>query len=318
MVAVAGKASLSFYVVALLAQGATTATSLTVQQHTDPDTDHNASRASAHTQVAPNGYTAHGINCNCGPRIQQWSENDDETTCAAKCDADSSCVSFGLWSGGHPGYCALFDVVCVGVDGHVDGDLCPNPTASAYTNAVFNKATTSASATGDPHLQNLHGERFDLTRPGKFALIHIPRGQPVEDALLVVEADASQLGGQCTDMYFVKLNVTGAWADAVQAGGLRFDTDSARDEAPKWAKLGPVELKVARGRTAEGVKYLNVFVKHLGRAGFAVGGILGEDDHEDASAPQGSCVQRVSLDRRVAPKLGGSSGTLGRSSAEWL
>ena len=48
---------------------------------------------------------------------------------------------------------------------------------------------TIASGRGDPHLQNIHGERFDLMRPGKFELMHIPRGATVENALLVVEAD---------------------------------------------------------------------------------------------------------------------------------
>ncbi|CAK0880679.1 unnamed protein product [Prorocentrum cordatum] len=37
----------------------------------------------------------------------------------------------------------------------------------------------AASATGDPHLQNIHGERFDLMRPGNAVLIQIPRGEPV-------------------------------------------------------------------------------------------------------------------------------------------
>jgi hypothetical protein len=179
-------------------------------------------------------------------------------------------------------------------------------TAAFWDVYEYQEATTPASGTGDPHLQNVHGERFDLMRPGKFALIHIPRGQPIEDALLVVEADVRQSGGQCTDMYFVKLNVTGAWADAAQAGGLRFDIDGAFDETPTWTKLGPVDLKVARGRTAKGIKYLNVFVKNLGRAGFAVGGLLGEDDHQDVSAPQANCVRRVSLDH-AAPLLEGSS-----------
>lgn len=111
---------------------------------------------------------------------------------------------------------------------------------------------------------------------------------------------------------FVELNVTGAWADAARAGGLRFDAfdDAAGDEAPKWTQLGPVELKVGRGRTAEGTKYLNVYVKHLGRAGFAVGGLLGEDDHTDASTPPASCIQHVSLSRQSARKPLGL--------AEWL
>ena len=159
------------------------------------------------------------------------------------------------------------------------------------------KVSTPASATGDPHLQNLHGERFDLTKPGKFVLIHIPRGQPVENALLVVKADAKQLGGQCTDMYFVELNVTGAWADAAQAGGLHFDVDGTPRGEASWTKLGPVELKVARGRTAEGTGYLNFYVKHLGRAGFPVGGLLGEDDHEYVRTPPAGCLKHVSLSR---------------------
>ena len=47
-----------------------------------------------------------------------------------------------------------------------------------------------ASAVGDPHLQNVHGERFDLMKPGKHVLINIPRGMSAENALLRVEADA--------------------------------------------------------------------------------------------------------------------------------
>ena len=44
-----------------------------------------------------------------------------------------------------------------------------------------------------------------------------------------------------------------------------------------------------------GVKYLNLYVKHLGRAGFAVGGLLGEDDHKDAMTPPADCAHHVKL-----------------------
>merc|ERR1719413_52460 len=54
-----------------------------------------------------------------------------------------------------------------------------------------------AAAVGDPHLQNVHGERFDLMKPGKHVLINIPRGVSAEKSLLRVQADARQLGGQC-------------------------------------------------------------------------------------------------------------------------
>lgn len=154
---------------------------------------------------------------------------------------------------------------------------------------------TGVSATGDPHLQNIFGEKFDVMRPGKFVLIHIPRGAPVEDALLVVEAEARRLGGRCADMYFQQLNITGAWADKAQTGGLYFDAYGAHDEKPTWAKLGPMEVKVAHGRTAKGLQYLNIFVKHLGSAGFAVGGLLGEDDHAEAAAPEEGCQNKLSL-----------------------
>merc|ERR1719382_208783 len=37
-------------------------------------------------------------------------------------------------------------------------------------------AAGGGSAVGDPHLENVHGERFDLMKPGKHVLINIPRG----------------------------------------------------------------------------------------------------------------------------------------------
>jgi len=150
------------------------------------------------------------------------------------------------------------------------------------------------AATGDPHLQNIHGERFDLMKPGKHVLIHIPRGEPAETTLLSVEAEARQLGGQCADMYFQEVNITGAWVEAKQTGGLRFQ---AQGEGMSWAKFGQVRLKVAHGRTQQGTQYLNFYVKHLGRARFAIGGLLGEDDHMKASMPSAYCVRHVSLFR---------------------
>mmetsp|Transcript_106139 Transcript_106139/g.277200 ORF Transcript_106139/g.277200 Transcript_106139/m.277200 type:complete len:204 (+) Transcript_106139:1-612(+) len=153
----------------------------------------------------------------------------------------------------------------------------------------------SISATGDPHLQNVHGERFDLMRPGKYVLIQIPKGEPAEDTLLRVQADARRLGGQCADLYFQELNVTGAWADAKYAGGLRFQARGELHEKPNWIKFGKVQIKVANGRTNEGIFYLNFYVKHLGHAGFSVGGLLGEDDHKQAAKPSPGCVHHTSL-----------------------
>jgi len=56
-----------------------------------------------------------------------------------------------------------------------------------------------------------------------------------------------------------------------------------------------VQLKIAHGHTRQGMKYLNVYVKGLGRSGFAVGGLLGEDDHSEEQIPQEECAHRMAL-----------------------
>jgi len=78
-------------------------------------------------------------------------------------------------------------------------------------------------------------------------------------------------------------------------GGYHFKSQSLVHDTPEWVGLGKIEVKIVHGRTQQGTHYLNFYVRHLGRAGFAVGGLLGEDDHHDAVTPPESCVQRLSL-----------------------
>jgi len=160
---------------------------------------------------------------------------------------------------------------------------------------LYGSAGGGAAAVGDPHLQNVHGERFDLMKPGKHVLINIPRGASAEKSLLRVQADARQLGGQCADMYFQELNVTGSWAETKQVGGYHYSVSQRDVETPTWIAFGKVGLKVVHGRTNSGLSYLNVYVKHLGQSGFAVGGLLGEDDHADVITPPEACVKSLSL-----------------------
>jgi len=173
-----------------------------------------------------------------------------------------------------------------------------SPTLSPTPSPSFPSAPASQgaiAAVGDPHLQNIHGERFDVMKPGRHVLIHIPRGEPFKTTLLHVEAEASRLGGQCSDMYFQRLNVSGAWAEARQPGGYHFESQSVVNRSPEWISLGKLELKVVHGRTEQGTPYLNFYVKHLRRVGRAVGGLLGEDDHSDVETPLEACAQRISL-----------------------
>jgi len=216
--------------------------------------------------------------------------------CKTYCDSESTCVSFEVYPQSHttPNFNCWFSTTCAvnevpalncGHDLYIKGA----PTAPTMGGAG------GAAAVGDPHLQNIHGERFDLMKQGRHVLINIPRGQGAEQAMLRVQADARRLGGQCADMYFQELNVTGSWAEAKRAGGYHYSVSQSDVEAPEWAAFGKVELKVVRGRTDSGLSYLNVYVKHLARAGFAVGGLLGEDDHEDVITPPTACAKRMSL-----------------------
>jgi len=155
-------------------------------------------------------------------------------------------------------------------------------------------------AVGDPHLQNIYGQRFDLMQPGRHTLIRIPAGAPDAAALLLgVSAKVRQVGAACSDMYFKELNVTGAWAEAKQAGGFQFRAEEASScDGESWKMSlgdGKLDLKVAHGCTSQGARYLNFYVKHLGRVGMAVGGLLGEDDHTAAATPQERCQKMLTL-----------------------
>jgi hypothetical protein len=153
----------------------------------------------------------------------------------------------------------------------------------------------TVKATGDPHLQNIHGQHFDLMKPGKHVLIHIPRRAPIANTLLHLQGDVQQLGGPC-EMYFQELNITGTWADAKRSGGFKFHANEHRRKRDsKWLHLGKVGVKVVHGRTNKGARYLNFYVKHLSKTGLVVGGLLGEDDHTKEATRSSSCRHRVAL-----------------------
>jgi len=102
------------------------------------------------------------------------------------------------------------------------------------------------------------------------------------------------MSASCADVYIQRLNITGDWVLEKGERMLAYSAQSGRVKTG-WQKIGKVEVKVARGRTKEGVKYLNVFTKHLGKTGLAVGGLLGDDDHTMAATPMADCRKTMSL-----------------------
>ncbi|CAK0800783.1 unnamed protein product [Prorocentrum cordatum] len=153
-----------------------------------------------------------------------------------------------------------------------------------------------AAATGDPHLVNIYGQRFDIMQAGTYVLIQVPRGSVAKRSLLAVEARAERFGHACSDLYFKSLNLTGAWVDTLSPGGFRFSASVPNTHVGAgWLHIRHVDVKVRWGHTAEGVEYLNVFVRHLGRAGLPVGGLLGDGDHSKAATPSPHCRRSLSL-----------------------
>ena len=77
-------------------------------------------------------YTKSGSNCNYGTRLGNFPSHTVES-CAGKCDANTQCKSFGIWTGLDKGYCILWYTAYT--------SPCPAPTsvATGYTNDVYNK-----------------------------------------------------------------------------------------------------------------------------------------------------------------------------------
>jgi hypothetical protein len=237
--------------------------------------------------------------------------------CLSAALADSSCVDLIQTNAPH-GYNSAegWSISCK----CSSSTLCPLGTDSIKPTSVFNNIYQyietptpsptpqppsggggSASATGDPHLTNVLGQRFDLQREGWHTLVQVPRGAEGEAALLSVEAEARQMGAACADMYFQSLNLTGRW---VGPEGRVFSAGSvAKKEPRRWLRYGKVELKVVQGHTKSGIEYLNLFVRHLKLAGYPVGGILGMDDHTAAASPGEKCRKRLSLLAESRPTL---------------
>jgi len=150
------------------------------------------------------------------------------------------------------------------------------------------------SAVGDPHLVNVYGQRFDLYQPGVHPLIRIPRWVGRRTAFLM-QAMATRIGDGCAELYFTQINITGMWARRHRAADLTWAAEDVGRGKAKWRKFHQISVKVLHGHTLLGTRYLNVLVRGLNKANFAIGGLLGEDDHAAAGTPSTGCRHLQSL-----------------------
>jgi len=232
----------------------------------------------------------------------------DEADCKDAYDAMSSAMGLSTFDAGGQatlprGCIQLFGLVLFNRAGSGTHSF-TSPVCRTYPvpATAANQATVPAvAAVGDPHMQNILGQRFDLAQPGEHTLLQIPRGASASDALLRVTADAKHEGGACSDMYFKALNITGLWVSAPQKDGYIY-TAGAPQPVVGWRRFGKVEVKVAWGRTLGGVEYLNFMVRHLTRVGQDVGGLLGMDDYTQAAKRDPSCGSAILVQLYSAPQ----------------
>ncbi|CAK0805424.1 unnamed protein product, partial [Prorocentrum cordatum] len=124
--------------------------------------------------------------------VENWRWPRPVTVSVAGAGAFTDCAALAV-----PSAVAAYAFYVAGIGGTACSDLAtlgiPAPTPTPVPAA-------SVSATADPHLVNVLGQRFDILQPGVHALLAIPRSLGV--------------GGKCADMYFQTLNMTGwrvAW-----------------------------------------------------------------------------------------------------------
>merc|ERR1719221_1982135 len=156
-------------------------------------------------------------------------------------------------------------------------------------------AGNSVSAAGDPHMTSVTGAKFDILRSGNHTLLHIPQHSLQKVALVFVRAFVKQEGATCLDMYIESLHITGKWAEERQRGGFSFFANQSGGVSKGWVSLGKLDLKVVYGTTVSGVRYLNIFARHLAKLGMPIGGILGLDGHESAATPEANCQRRIAF-----------------------
>mmetsp|Transcript_107881 Transcript_107881/g.292516 ORF Transcript_107881/g.292516 Transcript_107881/m.292516 type:complete len:170 (+) Transcript_107881:24-533(+) len=149
-------------------------------------------------------------------------------------------------------------------------------------------------AKGDPHMVNIHGQRFDLMQPGVHSLVHIPKHSQALRTLLDIKADVRRIGQVCSDMYVQAINVTGAWTrKSGQQYTVFFSVGEPRQEDVGWQDFGTVSMKVVHAHTKKGIAYLNFLIRHLSKVAYSVGGLLGEDDHTEAARADPACMRRA-------------------------
>jgi hypothetical protein len=194
----------------------------------------------------------------------------------------NACQRTGIYDGSHA------------IIGAISGSEGDDEPFACYEKVLADPARfrqSVVSGVGDPHLSNMRGEHFDIFQTGIVPLLQLPRRAMLENTLLLLEANAKRMGDVCS-VYFQSVTISGIWTN--QSEPIQFFANPHGDPRgmkwKEWRRFGTVELKIVR--QIKGIDYINVYAKLSGLAGYAVGGLLGSDDHKAMSTRPRQCSHR--------------------------
>ena len=184
-------------------------------------------------------------------------------------------------------------------------------------------APSKPSASGDPHLVNLRGERFDIYKLGQLEFLRVPYQSKKDQANFTAVATIQDVAGstsRCKESrYITSVLFSGAWLRSrplevsidrgqmnVLLGGVQVKPSlqplpigdmvqlHMPDETLLHVKIGEANIVVSRDIQPVHF-FLNVQATSLGKLGYRIGGLLGEDDHAHVSTPPAECRNLMML-----------------------
>lgn len=168
------------------------------------------------------------------------------------------------------------------------------------------------SGEGDPHLQNIHGEFFDVWKLGKIDLLRLPKSRAhpahlfVQGTISKVRFADGHVDDDCDGPVITAVHVSGNWLGNQKSVNVSLDINNTalkthqnhpysklvvfntKDDRKLKFTVQDVELTVeAKGRYDR--QYLRFVAEHVTTFHGEVGGLLGSDDHSDESLRPDVC-----------------------------
>lgn len=177
-----------------------------------------------------------------------------------------------------------------------------------------------ASVSGDPHVINMNGKRFDIFSSGLWELVRLPRATHPSDADLTIDAIMSLVAAKPCSPTVIKEFVIGGkslggrnFRITAHEQGPRVTLDgntlaaTCKSEDCSWAAVGPSfswktgatgTISVSHGKlvaafsqqtSVSGYQFLNLHVTGLSSYGDDAGGLLGVDEYTGKALPPPEC-----------------------------